>query len=299
MDTLQALTAFVRGVDAGSFSAVAREMGVGQPAVSKLVSSLEDSLSVRLVTRGTSGVQLTEEGQRFHSRASAILAAYDEAVAELQDRAAVPNGRVRMTAPVALGEKHINRLVLEFLAKFPQVQVDLVLEDRFVDPIQERMDITLRIGGSAPPGLVRRELAVWPRILVAAPAYIKAHGAPTSPASLAEHEYLAYAQALPPAVTLFGPNGTVDIETGGRYRVTSAVALLDAVLGGMGIALQPSWMVSDLLRQGMLIRVLEPWTGPAQHAFLLYARRRLLPSRVHALADFLQAEIPSIAAIRA
>ena len=299
MDTLQALTAFVRGVDAGSFSAVAREMGVGQPAVSKLVSSLEDSLSVRLVTRGTSGVQLTEEGQRFHSRASAILAAYDEAVAELQDRAAVPNGRVRMTAPVALGEKHINRLVLEFLAKFPQVQVDLVLEDRFVDPIQERMDITLRIGGSAPPGLVRRELAVWPRFLVAAPAYIKAHGAPTSPASLAEHEYLAYAQALPPAVTLFGPNGTVDIETGGRYRVTSAVALLDAVLGGMGIALQPSWMVSDLLRQGMLIRVLEPWTGPAQHAFLLYARRRLLPSRVHALADFLQAEIPSIAAIRA
>lgn len=294
MDTLQALTAFVRGVDAGSFSAVAREMGVGQPTVSKLVSSLEDSLGARLVTRGTSGVRLTEEGQRFHSRASAILAAYDEAVAELQDRAAVPSGRVRMAAPVALGEKHINRLVLEFLARFPQVQVDLVLEDRFVDPIQERMDVTLRIGGSAPLGLVRREVMAWPRILVAAPAYIKTHGAPGDPGSLSDHEYLAYGHALPPSVTLSGPDGNVEIEAGGRYRVTSAVALLDAVLGGMGIALQPSWMVSDLLQQGTLVQVLEPWTGPAQHASLLYAPRRLLPSRVRALVDHLQAEIPRI-----
>ncbi|MBA2672366.1 LysR family transcriptional regulator [Ramlibacter sp.] len=294
MDTLQALAAFARGVDAGSFSAVAREMGVGQPTVSKLVSSLEESLGVRLVTRGTSGVQLTEEGLLFHSRASGILAAYEEAVAEVQHRAAVPNGRVRMAAPIALGEKHINRLVLKFLAKFPKVQVDLLLEDRFVDPLEERVDIALRIGGAAPAGLIRREVAVWPRFLVASPAYIAARGAPVDPDALAEHEYLAYGQALTSFVTLSGPGGKFEIETGGRYRVTSAVALLEAVLDGAGVALQPSWMVSDLLREGALIRVLEPWTGPPQHATLLYSRRRLLPSRVQVLADFLQSEIPHI-----
>lgn len=291
MDRLKAMSAFVRAVELGSLSAAARELHTTQPTVSKLVAALEHSLGVRLLERTSTRAAATDEGLRFLDSARKLLEDYEEAVTELTQRKREPKGLVRVSAPVALGELRLNRLMLQALAQYPQLQVELMLDDRFVDPVQERIDLAVRIGGALPPDRVARQLAVWPRYLVASSDYVQRHGKPRRPEDLSRHAYLRYA-GRDDAVLLDGPEGPTRIDLPSRYRINSAIALLEAVQAGAGIALQPSWMVGDLLRQGALVRLLPRWTGPAQTAHLIHAPRRSLPMRVQAIQDLLLATIP-------
>jgi DNA-binding transcriptional LysR family regulator len=286
MDRLKAMGAFVRAVELGSLSAAAREMHATQPTVSKLVASLEHAVGARLLERSASRVVPTAEGARFVASAKRLLEDYDEALAELDEGVRQPKGLVRIAAPVALGELRLNALVLQALQQFPLLQIELVLEDRFVDPIEERIDLMLRIGGALPPDLVAQRLAEWPRYLVASPAYVQRKGRPRQPRDLPRHEYLRYA-GRDDLVELSGPEGGTTVAVASRYRVNSAVAMLEAVLGGAGVALQPCWMVDEHLRQGRLVRLLPKWTGPAQVAHLVYAPRRRQPARVQGVMDFL------------
>ena len=167
MDRLRAMHVFVRVAELGNLSAAARSLSTTQPTVSKLIASLEASLGVRLLQRGPARVVLTDEGQRFLERARRLLEDYDEAVADLDERTRQPRGLVRISAPVALGELKLNALMLRALRQYPELQIDLMLEDRFVDPVEERADLMVRIGGVLPPDLVARELATWPRYIVA------------------------------------------------------------------------------------------------------------------------------------
>ncbi|SFN23978.1 DNA-binding transcriptional regulator, LysR family [Variovorax sp. OV329] len=284
--------AFVRAVELGSISAVAREMGTTQPTVSKLVAALEGSVGVRLLERSSFRVLPTDEGVRFLVSAKQLLEAYDEAVSDLGDRVRTPRGPVRVAAPVALGELRLNSLMLQALEEFPLLQIELVLEDRFVDPVEERIDLAVRIGGALPPDLVARQLAIWPRYLVATREYLKQHGRPRRPEDLAKHRYLRYG-GRDDAVVLTGRAGDVSVVISSRYRVNSAVALLQAVQSSAGIALQPSWMVNELLRDGSLVRVLPQWTGPSQTAHLVHAPRRRQPMRVQAVMALLLAHMPN------
>jgi DNA-binding transcriptional LysR family regulator len=287
MDTLRALEAFVHSVELGSLSGAARALDTTQPTVSKLVAGLERSLGVRLLRRTAAGLSLTEEGQRFHERARRVLEDYGDAVSDAREGIQQPRGLLRMSAPVTLGQRHLNAMALEFLALYPDIELELVLDDRFVDPLEERIDVSLRVGGPLPPDLVARHLGTWPRVLVASPAYVAARGKPRKPQDLLAHDYLRYAPG-DDGVLLQGPEGTeVTVPVRSRYRVNNAVAMLDGVLGGAGISLQPTWMVAGLLAQGRLVRVLPRHTGPAQEAHLLYAPRRQLPLRVRVLVDFL------------
>ncbi|MBS0342443.1 MAG: LysR family transcriptional regulator [Proteobacteria bacterium] len=291
MDRLKAMNAFVRAVDLGSLSAAARELHTTQPTVSKLVAALEHSVGVRLLERASTRVAATDEGLRFLDSARRLLEDYQEAVGELTQRTREPRGLVRISAPVALGELRLNRLMLEAMARHPQLQVTLLLDDRFIDPVQERIDLAVRIGGALPPDRVALPLAVWPRWLVASPDYVKGRGEPRDPQALAQHGYLRYASPEN-TVTLDGPDGTARVELAARYRVNSAVAMLEAVRAGAGIALQPSWMVRDLLDAGSLVRILPRWSGPAQKAHLIHAPRSRQPMRVQAIQDLLLAAVP-------
>ena len=291
MDRLKAMGAFVRAVELGSLSAAARELATTQPTVSKLVASLEHSVGVRLLERSSSRVVPSDEGARFLASARQLLEEYDEAVAELKQRVRQPKGLVRISAPVALGELRLNRLMLQVLQQHPLLEVELVLEDRFVDPIEERIDLAVRIGGALPSDLVAKPLAVWPRLLVASPEYLQRKGQPRRPQDLARHDYLRYA-GQGDAVTLGSSRGgSTTVALAARYRVNSAIAMLEAVKTGAGIALQPSWMVAELLRKGTLVRLLPQWTGPSQTAHLVHAPRRKQPMRVQAMMDFLLASV--------
>lgn len=290
MDRLKAMGAFVRAVELGSLSAVARELATTQPTVSKLVAWLEGEVGARLLERSSQRVLPTEEGARFLVGAKRLLEDYEEALADVASGVREPRGLVRLSAPVALGELRLGGLMLEMLAKLPQLQVELLLEDRFVDPIEERMDLTIRIGGVLPADLVARQLAVWPRYLVASPDYVRRKGRPRKPQELAGHDYLRYA-GRDDAVHLSSRDGSVVLDLASRYRVNSAIALLDAVKCGAGIALHPCWMVDEALRQGRLVRLLPGWTGPAQTAHIVHAPRRRLPMRVQAVMEYLVAAV--------
>lgn len=288
MDRLKAMGAFVRAVELGSLSGVARELATTQPTVSKLVAWLEREVGARLLERSSRRVLPTEEGSRFLVSAKRLLEDYEEALADVASGVREPHGLVRLSAPVALGELRLSGLMLEILAKLPQLQVELLLEDRFVDPVEERVDLTIRIGGVLPADLVARQLAVWPRYLVASTDYVRRKGRPRRAQDLADHDFLRYAAGDDP-VHLSSRDGSVVLELASRYRVNSAIALLDAVHSGAGIALQPCWMVDDALRRGTLVRLLPRWTGPAQTAHIVHAPRRRLPMRVQALMDYLVA----------
>lgn len=286
MDRLKAMGAFVRAVELGSLSAAARELATTQPTVSKLVAWLEHEVGARLLERSSQRVLPTEEGSRFLAHAKRLLEDYEEALAEVAQGVREPRGLVRLSAPVALGELRLGALVLEMLAKLPHLEVELLLEDRFVDPVEERMDLTIRIGGVLPADLVARQLAVWPRYLVASPEYVRRKGQPQRPGDLIAHDYLRYA-ARDDVLHLSSRDDNLVLELASRYRVNSAIALLDAVHSGAGISLQPCWMVDEALRQGKLVRLLPGWTGPAQTAHIVHAPRRRLPMRVQAVMDHL------------
>jgi DNA-binding transcriptional LysR family regulator len=294
MDRLRAMQAFVRTAELGSLSAAARSLSTTQPTVSKLIASLEGILRVRLLERGPARVVPTDEGNRFLESARRMLEDYDEAVAALDERSRQPRGRVRISAPSALGELHLNGLMLRALARYPELEIDLILEDRFVDPVEERFDLTVRIGGVPPLDLVARPLAVWPRYIVASPAYLDRHGRPRGIEALARHVFLRYPLGADDRVTLTGPQGAVDVPVAARYRINNAVALLDAVRAGAGIAFQPSWMVNDLIRRGELVRLLPRWTGPAQTVQLLHAPRHRAPMRVQVMAQLLAESIQAL-----
>lgn len=294
MDKLRAMDAFVRAADLGSLSAAARSLATTQPTVSKLIAALEQELGARLLQRGPARVTLTDEGARFLESAKRLLEDYGEAVASLDQGTREPRGRVRISAPVALGELRLNALMLRALQRYPQLELDLMLDDRFVDPVEERFDLTVRIGGALPLDLVARELAVWPRYIVASPAYLEREGRPRRVEDLVRHPFLRYPLGADESVPLHGPRGRVDAPISTRYRINSAVALLDAVLEGAGIAFQPCWMVNDLIARKKLVRLLPQWTGPAQTAYLVHPPRRRLPMRVQVMLDLLEAEIRSL-----
>ncbi|WP_028102179.1 LysR family transcriptional regulator [Pseudoduganella violaceinigra] len=289
MDTLRSLNCFVRAVELGSLSAVAREQGTTQSNISKIVAALEDELGVRLLERSTASLSPTMPGRRFYERARGMLEDYADAVADARGETAAASGLVRINAPVALGQFCLNAYVQDFLRQYPRMEVELILNDRMVDLVEDGVDIAVRLGSDLPPNVVARRVGASQRILVAAPEYLKAHGTPQSPEQLAEHEYIRFAWlSSGDRLELRDGEQSVTVATHGRYRVNNALAIRDTLAAGGGIGLCPEWLVQDLLAQRKLRRVLRHWHGPEQELNLLYPSRRYLPHRVRLMLDYLQ-----------
>lgn len=291
MDTLRAMKALVRTVELGSLSAAARALGTTQPTISKLLTDLEHQTHAKLLERSSARVLLTAEGERLVETARRMLEDYDEALVDLQGRRSTPKGTIRMAAPVALGQCWLNTRLPLFLDRYRDVDIEVMLEDRFVDPVEERIDLALRIGTELPPHLVAKPVGRWPRWLVASPEYLKRHGNLRQPGELIDHSYLRYAGGPHEEIELTGDEGTITVAVRSRYRINSALALLHSVEGGIGVAMQPSWMVADRIASGRLVRVLPQWHGPEQVAHLLYQPQRRQPVRVAVLLDFLLTEL--------
>jgi len=294
MDTLRAMQVFVRTLELGSLTAAAREFGMTQPSVSKLLSQLERQLGVRLFERSTRGLAPTEQGQRFHADARLVLEQYDAAVSAVQGMHGQLAGQLRINAPVALGQYRINAMVQRFLAAHPGIDIELILNDRFADLVEEGVDVAFRLGGTLPPDAVGRHLATVERFLVAAPDYCARRGMPALPADLGTHDIVRFAWTPGNSIDLFRGEERVRLAVGGRFRANNALAIREALALGSGIGICPDWLVRDLLDSGALVRVLPEWSAPSQDLYLLTPSRRYQPVRTRMFVDFAVSEFTAL-----
>ena len=255
------LALFVRVADAGSLSAAARRLNLSPATVSKRIARLEQRLGVRLLHRTTRRMRLTPKAERFCRDVREAIAAIEDAEARVGDRADVPSGLLRVTAPTSFGRLHIAPHLLPFVEAHPQVELDLDLSDSFTDLTDDRYDLAIRITAGVEPGMEADRLADSRRILCAAPRYIDSTPAPRSAHDLAQH-HLLWAQGQMPW-RLTGPGGPVAIEQPSRVQTNSSEVVRELATAGAGIALRSLWDVSSELAEGRLVRVLHDYWGTA------------------------------------
>ncbi|MDO1582582.1 LysR family transcriptional regulator [Rhizobium oryzicola] len=287
MDRLQQMTAFVRVVETGSFSAAARRIGVGQPAISKTIAQLEDRLQVRLLVRSTHGLSPTDAGIRFYERAKTAIQEADEAELEARGAGAGLSGRLRVCAATTFARLMIVPHLPAFMAEHPELEVDVVLDDRVIDLVSEGIDIALRMGELADSSAIARRITTGRRSVVATSAYLERHGVPKVPADLASHQALVYTQ-LGNSWT-FRKDGTeASVVVSGRARFTAAEGIRAAVLAHMGLAVTSDWMFWPELQTGEVLRVLEEWALPPLDLWAVFPTGRLASAKARAFADFVQ-----------
>lgn len=306
MDFLIACHIFIRVAETGSFSAVARESGTTQPAVSRQISALEEHLQTRLVQRSTRSLTLTEDGHDFLGHARLVVEAAEQAEAVVGQRRGSVSGLVRLGSPPGFGRLFVVPRLGALLSRHPQLSVELELTDETVDMVQERLDLTLRVGPVADPTLVARRVGSSVHVVVASPEYLEAHGEPARPEDLAGHECIIFTRMTDPQSWDFTqPAGKgadrkdVAVPVAGRLRTDSIEAALVAALAGAGIAKVPAWMLRDALRAGRLRKLLADWQPERRPISLVYPSRRFLAPRTRAVIDFIVEEFrldPAISA---
>jgi len=291
VDRLEAMQLFVRVVETGSFTAVAREAGQGQPSISKRIGQLEEHLGVRLLNRTTRTLSLTDDGQSYYEHCRRILGDIDEAEARVGRRRIAPSGLVRLGTPVVFGRLHVVPRLKRFLELYPQVAVELIMGDRFSDLVEEAIDLSVRIGNLADTSLVGRLIGTTSRLTVATPGYFARHGTPRHPSDLAEHNCIVYTQLGTVDEWHFqGPEGAIRVKVKGNFRGNNSEAIREAVLEGIGIAVVPTWILRDELEQGRLQCVLKDYEPRQLPIRIVYPSRHHLPAKVRVLADFLTQE---------
>lgn len=292
MDRFQAMTTFIRVVDTGSFSAAARQTNVGQPAVSKLIAQLEDRLGVRLITRTTRGLSTTEAGQRFYERALRALEEADEADLAARGAGRGLTGRLRISAATTFARLHIMPRLPVFLAEHPELDLEVIMDDRVIDMVEEGVDISLRMGDLPDSTATARKLATGRRSLVATPAYLARAGVPQTPAEVAGHEAVVYTHYNARNWTFrHAAGGEASVCVGGRLRVTAAEGLRAAVLAHIGLAVASDWMFTRELASGAVVRVLEDWALPPIDLWAVFPTGRLASAKARSFADFVAAAL--------
>lgn len=289
MDKMGAMVTFVKVIETGSFSAAARLLALSQPAVSKSIAQLEDRLGVRLLIRTTRGLSPTEAGRAFFERAKSSIHEADEAEIAARGAAAGLSGTLRVSAPVTFSRLNILPRISDFLARYPELSLDLVLEDNKVELVEEGIDVSVQLGQLPDSTLVARKIAEGRHHVVATPDYFARHGEPTHPADLAAHEAVVYAQRIGGEVWPFRRQAEeVPVTLSGRLRVSAAEGVRAAVLSGAGLTIVPDWMFWPELMDGTVKTVLPGWTLPGVNAWAVYPSRRLISSKAKAFISFVE-----------
>ena len=285
MDRLQAMATFVRVVETGSFSAAARRLGIGQPAVSKTVAQLEDRLQVRLLVRTTHALSATDAGLRFYERARLALQEVEEAELEARGAGAGLSGRLTVCAATTFARIMVIPRLPAFMARHPALEMEVILDDRLIDLASEGIDIALRMGALADSTAVARKIASGGRSVVATPAYLARAGTPRTPADLAGHDTLAYSQ-IGDSWTFRRDDAQVSATVRGRLRFSAAEGVRAAVLADIGLAVASDWMFAPELASGAVVRVLPDWTLPPLDLWAVFPTGRLASAKARAFADF-------------
>ncbi len=293
LDNLTDMAVFARVVDAGSFSGAARQLGLTPSAVSRQVARLEAALHVRLLERSTRSLRLTEAGSAALTRCQALVAAAREVMALADTQSATPRGLVRISMPKAFGRQVIHPLMPAFLARYPEVDVQLIITDRLIDPLQEAVDLAIRLTDTPPPGLAGRPLMPIRHLLCASPAYLAQQGTPTHPRELAAHSCLYLGEDERDRHWRFQKDGSeTTVRVSGRYVANHSEVRLDGALQHLGVASLPEFTARASLASGALVSVLSDWrhlTDYAGTAWLLYPPNRYLPAKLRVWIDFVVA----------
>jgi DNA-binding transcriptional LysR family regulator len=289
MDRLAAIEAFVRVAECGSFSKAAERLHSSKSVVSRQVGALEAELGARLLHRTTRALTLTEAGRSYFAQAARILADLAEANASVGQLQAAPRGRLRVSAPMSFGFLHLAPAVPDFLDRYPDVEIDLAMNDRYVDLVDEGFDMAVRIGKLEDSSLVARKLAPARRTICAAPAYLQARGVPASPDDLKAHECLCYSNVgLSQEWRFVRPDGRPwPVEVRGRLHANNGDALRAAALRGFGLAVLPSFLVGRDFQSGALVSVLDAFMAQDSGVYAVYPHARHLSPKVRAFVDFL------------
>lgn len=285
--TLSQMRAFCAAVEAGSLSGAARRLEVSRSAVSRQVAALEEALGARLLHRTTRSLHPTDAGEGFYGRASRALEEAEAAEQAVRRAAHRPAGRLRLNGPVIAGELLV-AVVGEYLGRYPEVEVDLTLEDAYVDLVSEGVDLAVRVGHPADSTLVSRTIAPVRQAVVGAPSYFEAHGRPRTPAELTAHQWVSYSLlASPHRFTFLRDGAQQTVQVSGRLSVNGGPALRRALLDGLGLSLIPAFYLAEELRSGALEEVLGDYTCKPSQLHAVYPHRRHLPQKVRLFLDLL------------
>lgn len=289
MDTLQAMGVFVRVVEYGSFSAVARELRISQPTVSKHIASLEHRLGGLLFTRSTRQLSLTDEGQRYLEFCRDILGAVDRAELSFKTGRERIEGPLRIASSVSFGRLYVAPLLSAFLEQHSNVTADLHLSDSNIDVVEQGIDIAIRIGALRDSNLLARKIGTTRRRLYATPAYLERHGIPSSPAELVNHNCLIFNLLARAEIWRFQHAGQwTEIKVRGNARSNSSEAIRQMVLDGSGISLSPTWLFNDALDAGRVVVVLPNHTPPDLPIHTVMPADRRQSARIKAFNDHLR-----------
>lgn len=279
---------FVRVVESGSFSKAARDIGIGQPAVSKQVAALEGRLGVQLLNRTSRGLSVTIAGQDYYESAVKLLGEFEDVEDRVARRQLAPSGLVRTTASPAFGRMYIIPHLAEFRALYPDVTLDIEVPERRIDLVEEGIDVSIRMGNLSDSSLTARRIGTMRVVTVASAGYLREHPAPTTPAELADHQRIAYVFNGEPMCWGFkGPGGPITVEAVGGLRTNDAEHLRAAVLAGLGIGHNASWLYASELASGEVLPMLERFAPDPFPIHAVTAAGRRMPSRVRVFVDFL------------
>jgi DNA-binding transcriptional LysR family regulator len=297
MDRLGAMAQFVRVVEAGSFSAAARVLGQGQPAVSKAVAQLEDRLGVTLLTRTTRALTLTDAGRQFYDHARITLDAADEAEAAARGAGAALSGRLRICAPVTFARLHIIPTLPAFMAAHPALDLDLVLDDRRIDLVEEGIDVAIRAGALADSSMVATHIAAGKRQVVGARDFWAGSPVVRCPGDLATLPFVAYGDAPGGVDWIFARDGKTElVRMTPRLRVSALEGVREAVFAGIGFAIISEWSTNDAVAARRAELRLTDYQLPSVDLWAIYPSGRQPAARARAFAEHLRGQIGSFSA---
>lgn len=292
MDTLTRMRSFAHVVRAGGYSAAARATGRSKAILSKDVRELEDWLGVRLLTRTTRSVALTEAGQSYFDEAEVLLSNLDNLQARIREHGDVPRGPLRVSAPRTHSDGPLGDAIIAFAKDYPDVRLDVIYEDRFVDMIAERIDVAIRISELADSSLIARKLAPFRIVVCAAPAVLEQYGVPNVPEDLAAIPGIIDSNhRVKGAYTFDMPEGRRSVRIQERISINAPHGVRAAALQGLGICQVPYLSVEDDLKTGRLVAVLEAYQLRGVGIYAVYPERRHMPVKLRAFVDHMAASL--------
>jgi len=289
MDRLAAIEIFVRVIDTGSFSAAARYQGIGQPAVSKAIAQLEEWLGVRLLLRSTRSLTPTEAGQNFYSHARRTVEYADEAVRAARGAAAGLCGRLRVSAPVCFARLHLVPQLPRFLAKHPDLDLELMLDERSINLVDEGIDIALCMGALPDSSMVTRRIGQAPRLVMATPAYLERHGTPAFPGDLQAHQMVIYTRdGVGETCTFRQGTSEETVILRGRVSITASEGVRAAVLADIGLTIASEWSFTPELISGAVVPVMEDWALEPIPLCAVFPTGRLVSAKAREFVSFVE-----------